>query len=209
VLDTCAILDLFRSQHRLQSPTRLIEMALKAIEASSIHPAGLHIIVLDQVEAEYRKNASDERQTLAKHFRTLLHTGTTLLPASQAADWLTGLSSIETAISAIPDTLISVSRRVSADGTCLAQAQFRLARGIAPGRRGSGNLGDCIIAEHLLEFSRQLRMSGFAQRLVFVSNNVKDFGPTGQPKPPLDADFATLGIDYLPDIEAAMVSLGF
>jgi hypothetical protein len=184
-------------------------MALRAIEASSIHPAELYIIVLDQVETEYHKNAPEERQLLAKHFRTLLRTGTTLLSASLVANWLTGLSSIETALSAIPDKLIHVSHRVSQDGTCFARAQFRLASGIAPGRRGSGNIGDCIIAEHLLEFSRELRMSGFAQRLVFVSNNVKDFGPTGQPKPPLDADFATLGIDYFPDIEAAMVSLGF
>src|SRR5579859_3586434 len=129
VLDTCAILDLFRSQHRLQSPPRLIEMALKAIDVSSIRPARLHVIVLEQVETEYKKNAPDELLALAKHFRTLFHTGTTLLPGSQAVIWQTGLSVIETALSAIPDSLISICARASHDVSCIARARFRLASG--------------------------------------------------------------------------------
>jgi len=184
-------------------------MALRAIDASTANPAGLHIVIIEQVESEYQKHASNEKQNLSKHFRTLSHTGVALLQKPLAASWQAGLSAIQTALSALPDNLLYVSHKVSHDASCAARAQLRLANSIAPGRRGSGNVADCMIAEHLLEVSRELRGGGFAKRFVFASSNIKDFGPTGQPKPPLDREFRNLGIEYLPDIEAAMAGLGF
>jgi len=184
-------------------------MALKAIEASNATRVQLHIVLIEQAQTEYRKNLPEELQNLTKQFRTLSQTGLTLLHKSQAASWQAELSAIQAALSSLPGFLVSASRNISHDATCAARAHMRLARGIAPGRPGSRNVADCIISEHILELSRKLRNGGFTGRQVFVSSNIKDFGPIGQPKPPLDADFAALGIDYLPNIEAAMLSLGF
>jgi hypothetical protein len=147
-----------------------------------------------------------ERRNLKKHILTLDNTGSTVLSATEATTWKRAVQKVEETLSNLPNQWIEVSHRVSPDPVCMARAQVRLAGGIAPGKRGSKNIGDCIIAEHLLEMAASLRQARFTESFLFVSSNVKDFG-RGDLKSPLDAQFAAADIEYLPHIEAAMVLL--
>jgi hypothetical protein len=113
---------------------------------------------------------------------------------------------IEETISNFPQKWIESSHLVASHPACILRAQARLTGNTAPGRRGSNNIGDCVITEHLLELGGMLRKAGFTESFIFVSSNVKDFGRT-IPKAPLDVEFQAAQIDYLPHIEAAMVQL--
>lgn len=206
--DACSILDLVRSQHRLETPSRLLEMALAALGASTQQPKMLHLVVFRQIRDEVERNVDRERLSLKNHMRTLRNTGATVLSASQQESWLQGLETIESALAHLPQAWIDASLLVSDDADCKSRAQSRLARGAPPGKRGSANIGDCLIVEHLLELGRQLRKANFAPNILFISSNVRDFG-RGSLKPPLDSEFQTENILYLPDIEAAMTELGY
>jgi hypothetical protein len=59
-VDACGILDVVRSQYRLEAPSRLLHTALGALEASTTQPAGLHLVVFDQVEIEVLRHLEDE-----------------------------------------------------------------------------------------------------------------------------------------------------
>lgn len=207
VLDTCCVLDVLRSQHRLHAPRRLVQNAQRAIDLAAPANRKLHLLIQDEVEIEFNRNVEAVRGELANHFQTLLATGTALLEPADLAAWTSSLISIESDLNNLTNRIIKVSCVVSADPLCMARAQSRLARSIAPGRKGSSNLGDCIIAEHLLEVVTTLRNQGFNDRCIFVSSNIKDFGPIGSPKTHLDQEFGNLNIEYLPDIDAAISAL--
>jgi len=154
------------------------------------------------------RNIEVERLNLKSHCLTLENTGTVVLSAADAAGWRRAVREIEVALSSLPESWIDASRLVLDEASCVSQARARLATGIAPGKRGSNNVGDCVITEHLLEMSARLRQTAFNKPILFVSSNIKDFG-RGSLKSPLDTQFAALGIDYLANIEAAMVQLGY
>lgn len=206
--DACGILDLVRSQYRLEAPNRLLETTLGALGGASGQPPQLHLVVFAQVEVEVQRNLADEQKRLKQHLRTLDNTGSVLLPAREVAVWKRALENIGQTLMRLPQTWIDASHLVLPDAACLSRAQQRLAAGTAPGKRGSGNVGDCVIVEHLLEMAKSLRNANFAPSLLFVSSNIKDFGRSAL-KAPLDAEFGAVGVDYLPHIEAAMVQLGY
>jgi hypothetical protein len=64
-LDTCAILDLPRSFYRELASSSLVQMALKAIQASSATPSKLHLLIPEIVTLEYAKNLPETIQGLS------------------------------------------------------------------------------------------------------------------------------------------------
>lgn len=207
-VDACGILDLVRSQYRLEAPPRLLETALWALGASTHFPAEIHLVVFSQVKDEIQRNITDERRRLKEHVSTLGNTGHAVLSRSEAIAWKDAILKIEETLANLPEAWIDASHLVSPDPACVSRANARLAGGVAPGKRGSSNAGDCLIAEHLLEMAAILRNAGFRRPILFVSSNVRDFGRNVL-KAPLDSQFEAVGIDYLPHIEAAMAQLGY
>lgn len=206
-VDTCGILDVVRSQYRSESPTFLLEKSIGALGAALAIPAQLHLLTTDEISSELQRNLGGELAKLHKHIETLLQTGKTLFPDSIFRAWQDNIFHIEHTLSAFPDSWLSASKQVPADAVCVARARLRLAKGDAPGRRGS-QIGDCVVTEHLLEVSRSLRSLGFSRPIIFVSSNKKDYGATIL-KAPLDAEFLAAGVDYHASIEDAISQLGF
>lgn len=207
-VDACGILDLVRSQYRLEAPNRLLERAFGAIGVSLQTPAGLHLAVFEQVSDEVARNIGDELLNLRAHCVTLENTGSVVLSAAEVATWKRSVREMECALSNLPRTWMEASHNVLHEPECMLRARTRLAAGIAPGKRGSNNEGDCVIAEHLLKMATVLRQANFNNSILFVSSNIKDFGRSTL-KAPLDTQFAAVGIEYLPNVEAAMVQLGY
>jgi hypothetical protein len=207
-VDTCSVLDLVRNLYRFEAPARLVEHALAAIGASIRVPPRLHILLFDQVHTELQRHISPIRQELGREMPKLSATGECVLPKLHARYWTRGAKGIEDFLSALPDAWMRASRHISPDAGCEARADNRLRNGEAPGRRGSKNVADCRVAEHLLESAAQLRTAGFKQAILFVSSNKKDYGGLS-PKPPLDNQFSRDSIDFHPHIEAAVAQLGF
>ena len=71
-----------------------------------------------------------------------------------------------------------------------------------------GHIKDSINFEHYLELARQLRAGGFAERILFVSKNRKDFweGDTGRIHPFLEPQISdpAVGITFFGNLTAAL-----
>src|ERR1035438_5382974 len=147
-VDACGILDIVRSQYRFEAPNRLLETALGALGASAGQPTQLHLVVFSQVNDEVQRNLEAEQRRLKEHTLTLRNTGCAVLSRTEVGAWNRAIQSIEDTLSSFPQTWIDSSHLVSPDPTCMSRAQVRLASNIAPAKRGSNNIGDCLIVEH-------------------------------------------------------------
>jgi hypothetical protein len=183
-------------------------MGKLAARASSSHPPKLHIILFDEIEKELFRNLPGEVARLRIQMIKLSAAGDVSLWKFGALWWRYCVQKIEAELSAFAGTWKDAGHRVSLVAACLPRARSRLAAGIKPGKRGSANLGDCLITEQLLELAGQLRGAGFARDILFVSSNAKDYG-ISTPKAPLDVQFSSLKIDFYQDVQGAMTQLGF
>jgi hypothetical protein len=208
-LDTCAILDVPRSLHRDGASPDLVQYARSALQASSETTPNLLLVISEQVVQEYTKNLPGVLQELRGRIAQITQVGNSLLTATDSAQLGLTLTTLEANLTELTSQIFKSSRTIAKDNACAFQAGSRLARNIAPAKRGSSNMGDCLVIEHFLELVRQLRADGFDQPCIFVSSNYKDFGLAANPKAPLDSEFAAISIDYLPDLSAALTQLGF
>lgn len=208
VVDTCSVLDVTRSLYRPEAPSRSLGMGKMAVRASAKTPPELHIIVFKEIERELQRNLPGETARLRTQMAKLTAVGDVSFWTLSAFWWRHCVRRIESNLVDFPDTWKDAAHRVSVEAACLQRARARLAAGIKPGKRGSANVGDCLITEHLLELATQLRSAGFTRDILFVSSNAKDYGgPT--PRAPLDLQFLPLAIDFYQDIQGAMAQLGF
>lgn len=208
-LDTCSILDVPRSLHREIASTTLVQNALKAHEALSETPAKLQLVISEQVAREYTTNLPEVLKELRDRITQVSLIGRSLLHATESAQLGSTLTTLEANLTSLTNQVFSSCLTIATDKTCVSRATARLASNTAPAKRGSSNLGDCLVIEHFLEFVRQLRADGFGRPCIFVSSNYKDYGKAVNPKAPLDSEFAAISIDYMPDISAALTQLGF
>jgi hypothetical protein len=68
-------------------------------------------------------------------------------------------------------------------------------------------LKDCEILEHCLALCRALRAAGFSGAAVFISSNKKDYLEATRLHPVLQADFASVGMEYAGDFAWALGEL--
>lgn len=208
-LDTCAILDVSRSLYREGASPDLAQSALNAHQASRATPPKLYLVISEQVAEEYAKNLPEVLEELRSRIAQITQAGNSLLTATDSAQLESTLTTLEAKLTTLTNQIFNSSLTIANDDACVFQAASRLTRNIAPAKRGSSNVGDCLVIEHILVFVRQLRAAGFDQPCIFVSSNYRDFGLAPNPKATLDSEFAAVSIDFMPDIAAAMTQLGF
>jgi hypothetical protein len=208
VADTCSVLDVTRSLYRPEAPSRSLGMGKTAVRASASHPPKLHIVLFDEIEQELQRNSPGEIARLRTQMIKLSAAGDVSLSKLSRLWWRYCVRKTEGRLAAFPDAWKEAGHRISQEATCVPLARTRLTAGIKPGRRGSANLGDCLITEQLLELSRQLRSAGFTREILFVSSNAKDYGASTL-KAPLDFQFSSLMIDFYQDVQGAMTQIGF
>jgi hypothetical protein len=104
--------------------------------------------------------------------------------------------------------ILGVSR--DGDPEIASRALLRLNQARTPARKGRDSMKDCVVIETYLDAVGELRAAGLESKIVFVSPNTKDYA--GEPgralKPDLAQEFATLGMEYAPNLAAAKHLLG-
>jgi len=183
-------------------------MTLRAALASSATPPQLHLLITEQVSQEYANNLHEPVKELGDRVARLSDMAHSLLSANDALSLKLSLENLEDRLTELTGQVRDTSFCIATEASSVSRAALRLANGTAPAKRGSSNLGDCLVIEHFLEFIRAIRANGFTQPCIFVSSNHKDFGRPPNPKPPLDAEFASLSVDYLEDFSATIKQLG-
>ncbi|NDV28156.1 PIN domain-containing protein [Desulfovibrio sp. JC010] len=203
-LDTCAILDIIRLPFRIDEPTRAssyLTSAQKTIDLALNN--NIQIILLPNVPLEYQDNVAKTKDELSKHIKTLgqnIHVLNALLsPGSPSVplDTIDILNNIENILKPTCDKILSNSIHIYQVDSLIVKASFRVAQNLPPSRKGS--IKDCIIYEHCLELSRQLRKNGFNKNLIFHTSNTKDFCDSNQPKQKIKEEIDVLDIKLCTD----------
>ena len=82
------------------------------------------------------------------------------------------------------------------DGESVNDASLRLEKSEAPSSSNKPEMKDCLIIEHYLKLSKELRNRGFNKKIFFITSNTSDYGKIKSLKSPLDVQFLRLDILY-------------
>jgi hypothetical protein len=191
-LDTCDILEVVqcldweKSGGNAPGPVTCIEAAKRLMDTLIVNPDRVQLVITQLVHREWTQNIATIREKAAEFLEridnlvtrayqaALLHgTG---LPVYTPLSASTLVADLETRSSA----LLNLSTQLELDDALIDLALQRVMNKHRPSH--DGHIKDSINFEHYLEFARQLRAGAFAEPVLFVSKNRKDFwnGDTGR-----------------------------
>jgi hypothetical protein len=208
-LDTCDILEIvecldWEGQGRATRGVTCIEPAQRLLDTLAVNPDRAQIIITDLVAVEWNQNIAGIRAKAAafltkvdeifgQPYQAAGFAGT-VLPARVPVSG----SSLVADLEALSLALLNQATRLN---HYTAQINLALQR-VMNKRRPShdGHIKDSINFEHYLELARRLRAGGFAEEIVFVSKNKKDYW---------DGNLSHIHPDLLPEITDAAVGIEF
>jgi PIN domain len=178
IADTCSILDIARSAWRKESLSADVG-AVQRLQNAAREPARLVIAIcdvtvgefknhIDEVEMEGRNALANLRKRVAHADEVAGHLGVARLADSSIGWDERILKSAVMLAREVSDRALVIE--ASEDET--NRAYRRATAGRAPGRRGSHNMFDCVIAECAIRVAKR-RTSGTT---YLLTSNSKDFG---------------------------------
>ncbi len=207
-LDTCDILELVQclDWEKPGTPRSVtsIQPARHLLSTLAVDPDRAQIVITELVYREWTQNIAGIRKK-ARDF--LLKVDDLVSQPYQAAGFAGTVLPVYVPLSTstLVDDLATLSTALLNQATQLnfepIQIQLALDR-VMNKRRPShdGHIKDSINFEHYLEFTRLLRAGGFAEEVVFVSKNRKDYW---------DGGIARIHPDLQPEINDPAVQLRF
>ena len=212
--DTCSILDIIRDPTRdnVRAHERVVALRLLSAMETRTELTGL---VADQVHLEFAEHVSgiqdEAASALHRLSRQLARIEEVAGVFGQARR--TDLSQLEGHVMrsrAVVDRLMDMAVTASQSPAVASLALRRLNLPRTPARKGKDSMKDCVVIETYLDIVAMLRGGGLRAKVVFVSSNTKDYaGVTGSAlKPDAAEDFASVGMEYAPNLAAAVHLLG-
>lgn len=202
--DTCALLDLPRLLERkgsMQHIEREVRSARTTLAGSLENPATVLIAIPPFVPTEFADhiaNASNSCLTWLKEIQSRLQRVRQMqlaMGVQESGRISNGrLEAAASHLRSLADRLMASGNHLSRDPVHSDAALTRVAQCLAPARKGKSEVKDCTIVEHLLDAAKQLRASGHAFPVVFLTSNTEDFGEPNAPRSPLDREFAGASI---------------
>jgi hypothetical protein len=211
LIDTCNLLDLFRSDPaKPRVSQQEIRAAADFLDLLNATPNTPHLIVPELIPREYTDHAGAIQRAFGGW--TELHdTNQGWVFDASACVALTvpapnpihphGLAA---RLRALADNLLGKAKVLERDQACLDRAVVRLINKTRPSHKKE--MKDSMNLEQCLELSRRLQSAGFVKSRVWVSSNTNDFaqGPTStQLNSELQADFTAAGLEYFTSIRGA------
>jgi hypothetical protein len=199
--DTCAMLDIFRVQHRVNINISHVVGFNKIIEL--IKKDSIKSVLSYTVKDEYLKNVECVSVELDKTINKLIQNNERFISILE----IMGLS-YEFHLSGIENTkLLQTLKRnleyfiensiiLDKDEGLSGKALQRLEKNEAPSSSNKQEMKDCLIIEHYLGLSEQLRSKNFGKKIFFITSNASDYGGIDNLKAPLDTQFLRWDIAY-------------
>ncbi|CAN5149993.1 hypothetical protein BH10PLA2_BH10PLA2_16220 [soil metagenome] len=197
-LDTCDILEVVQCLDWEKSggiaprPVTCIEAAKKLMDALIVNPDRVQLVITQLVHREWTQNIDAIR---VKAVECLEKVDDIVMRAYQAAQ-LHGIglpvytplsaSTLVADLEGRSSALVSLATQLDLDNVLIDRALQRVVNKHRPSH--DGQIKESINFEHYLEFARQLPAGGFAEHVLFVSKNRKDFwnSDTGRIHPSLE-----------------------
>ncbi|MCF8504174.1 MAG: PIN domain-containing protein [Caulobacter sp.] len=213
-IDTCSVLDIMRDITRNDANPADRKAALGLM--SAMRDGRLKGWVADQVAREFAEHVGDIEQETKKTldvFRRRFGTANEiagLFGEPRGID-LSHLDGHEARSRASADEWMTLAGAVAQPAEAASRAFLRVQANTAPSTKGKQSIKDCVVIETYFEHVRALRAAGDIAKVVFLSSNKEDYcDASGRLilRPPLDAEFVTLGMEFWPNFGAAKHALG-
>jgi len=179
----------------------------------TVSPVRGKLVVASFVPGEWQDHAEPERAKLRKHLSTLdeyadeFHSSCSHVgiapPFGKAVYGNVGLAD---RLFDLSQQLINTAIRLDAQEETNMRAFGRAIRCTPPSRKG-GEVKDCTITEGCLEVCRQLKATGFGQKLVFCTSNISDYCEGRNLHPTLATDFVAVGLTFATNLPWAVHEL--
>jgi len=209
MMDTCSVLDIIRAGHRADVSSLVVPAAAAFLLAANPPARRGWIVALPQVGTEWARHCAQEgselrnkiteAEILIEKFHSAAGIVTPYLTITFSA---LRSQTVDASLVALSESVMNCAEVLSPEQELMMRALERSLRRDAPAHKG-GSIEDCVIVEHYMELTSVLRASKFTDACVFVSSNSRDFGPAGSPLPPLDAQFSSMGLEYVKDLSRA------
>jgi PIN domain len=220
-LDTCDILEVVQcldwerwegKERNVVRPVTCIEPVGRLLNTLTVDPNRAKVVITDLVHREWNQNIAGIQQK-ASYF--LAKVDDIVGKPSQAAG-LAGTvlpvypslaaSTLVADLVALSSALLNQSVRLDLEAALIQRALDRVMNKQRPSH--DGHIKDSINFEHYLEFARHLRANGFADNVIFVSKNRKDYwsGDTGRIHPELEPEITdpAVQIRFYGNLHAAL-----
>lgn len=207
-IDTCDILEVVQCLDWEKAGTpravNCIEAARKLLNALAVNPNRALVVITDLVHTEWNQNIAWVRGKAIEFLAAIDNMvervyqagglAATTLPVFTRLSTSTLVADLE----GYSLALLNQATRLELDPNLTARALDRVFTKRRPSH--DGHVKDSINFEHFLEFARRLRAAGFAEEVVFVSKNKRDYWHSPNPQ---------IHPDLLPEVSAPDVRLQF
>ncbi|MBI4902812.1 MAG: DUF4935 domain-containing protein [Acidobacteria bacterium] len=209
-LDTCSVLDIFRSVYRDNIQSNLARSAADLVTSVQSSARQFHVVVTDSVLGEFNNNRANVNEELAAEMaklrRSMKRVSSAVeifFPDRRVIDpgWPSP-EEIKDRLLTVVDQLISVVTVLRESDECKLRAVVRVRNRLPPARLKQ-QVQDCVIFESFLDLVRQTRAEGFTGPAIFVTSNSTDYGkPPGEDM--ISSDLAQISALYADDISRAL-----
>lgn len=205
--DTCSLLDILRAPIRPQFRKDDVAAVSRLLALTEAAEAGATLVVTGQVRRELSSNTQpvvDEVQ------RELRKTSEAVHSILDRMAWL-GASTRQPFVSLhevghpqvgrdLLERLLGGSIEVTDSGEAMMAAGDRVAKDMAPSRKGKQSYKDCLVIETALRVAAACREGGVTRPIVFLTANTSDYceGTSLRLRSPLDEQFAAAGLEFQP-----------
>jgi hypothetical protein len=201
LIDTCSLLDIVRVPLRSNINHSHIQGAIDIVK--KVKSGHISLAVTDTIVTEFRAHLAPVCTELEGHIRTLESKNLSIINAMESVGLsyqfnINGLADqkLPEKLRELAENLLSSAFTLQRDKECGNRAHDRVDLLRAPASKGKSESKDCLIIEHFLELVKQLRETGYNEKVVFVTNNSKDYGQPGALLPPLGLEFKKVQIEY-------------
>ena len=214
LLDTAAILDVFRVLFRPEIEANIVASALALLEASRASPKRLWLIAPKSVMRELDANRQSVKEEMVSQLKRLgdiivrVHEISNVVFPERQSEALDLIEiGLESRVAGIVDRFISATRVFSGSDVCHKKAAGRVWGTLPPASHRKESYKDCEIFEACLELLGTLRAAAFSPAAVFVTPNSTDYGPPPDGFPNIGSELATLNATYTRDLSWAKSKL--
>jgi hypothetical protein len=212
--DTCCVLDIIRAAFRSGVQTDIVGATTSLTDRARQTPRSLWIVTPEQVAREWNDNSANVKGELTAAIRQteqlsirLAETAGLLLPNANLSPLTLNPLRLDDRVFDVAEQFLNAAHVLADHGDCISKAHTRLVRRIAPSSFQRQEYKDCLVIEHCLALCRTLRLAGFGEPLIFVTSNSTDYGRVPALTPPLDAEFAAVGLQYVSNLAWAKALL--
>lgn len=204
LVDTCSILDILRIHTRTENEEKAKRCLLAILDLIEATPIRLKLFAPFQVKNELDANTANvvnsslrEAENIKQKF-VVLSNVLGILDSEYELPQPSDPTKVQELLKTLMDDCVDKLAVIESDDACSKRALARAVSDTPPATQG-GTAKDCLVLEHCLEVSRQLRSGGFSKKIVFLSSNTRDYceGSTLALKKPICSEFIELNVVFV------------